>query len=325
MSLNHRHAYNMEIRNWIFGAIAKSHRLAQGQLIRRPCPVCGSERLRPFVHNGALSYDRCDECALVFLNPTLPDDAVNEGFEGGDPLLQDYFDIASRYKGGIPSRPDPASHDKLKDIHAAKPAGRLLDVGCSVGDFLHLAKHFYEVEGLEINPVTAKIAGQSFTVHKDYLDRLALPPVYDVVTLHQILYGVPDPLSLLRDIRSVLKDDGILYVNTPNADSYATRQYGGRCCHFYGYTSLNVFSPKAIHALAERAGLRVLSLRTEWLDIYTPDLMEFHDQSDSFIHKRNCHRTGYEEQLAAEDKLHRQHYPDLGEGGNYLVALLGKA
>lgn len=325
MSLNHRHAYNMEIRGWLLDVIAKSHRLAQGTLQQRPCPVCGSDKLVSFVHNGALGYDRCSDCALVFQNPTLPADAINEGFAGGDPLLRAYFDIAARYKGDTPSRPNPETHGKLKDIHAVRPNGKLLDVGCSVGDFLHLAKHFYDVEGVEINPVTAEIAASSFIVHRDYLDRLALPPTYDIVTLHQILYGIPDPLGLLKDIHAVLKDDGILYINTPNAESYATRQYGGQCCHFYGYTSLNVFSPAAIHAVAERAGFQVLSLRTEWLDIYTPDLLEFYDHPDSFIHKRNCHRPEYEEKVTAEDDLHRRLPPDLGMGGNYLVAVLGKA
>lgn len=325
MALNHQHAYNLEIRDWVLEVIAKAERLAKMRLERRACPVCDGPRLSAFVHNGAFAYDRCDTCGLVFQNPTLPADAVNDGFQGGDPLLMSYFEIVSRYKTGHPAKPDPASHGKLRDIYGLRPSGRLLDIGCSVGDFLHLAKHFYEVEGLEINPVTAAIAAQSFPVHRDFLDRLNLGPVYDVVTLHQILYGVPRPLDLVRQIRDVLKPDGLLYINTPNADSYATRQFRGRCCHFYGYTSLNVFSPRAIRSLAEQAGLRVRSLRTEWLDLYMPDLLEYHDSPRTFVHKRNCHRPDYEAQIAAEDELHARFHPDLGEGGNYLVAILEKA
>lgn len=264
------------------------------------------------------------KCSLVFQNPMLPTDAAKEGVEGGDPLLNSYFEIMRRYKTEIPERPDPFKHNKLKDIYGIKKSGRLLDVGCSVGDFMHLAKHFYQVEGVEINPLTAHIARQHFTVHEDYLDKLALGPVFDIVTLNQILYGVADPLSLMKDVAAVLKPGGIVYLNTPNADSYASQHFRGSCCHYYGYTTLNVFNIESLEFVAENAGLRLLSARTEWLDIYTPDIIEFYESPTTFVHKRNCHRPSYEEQIIAEDQLHAEFNPELKGGGNYIVAILAK-
>jgi len=249
---------------------------------------------------------------------------VDEGFEGGDPLLESYFQIMMRYKTTPPPCPDPTQHNKLKDIYAIKQSGNLLDVGCSVGDFLHLAKYFYDVEGVEINPKTSEIAKLDFKVHTDYLDKLDLQPIYDIVTLNQILYGVPDPLSLVKDIRRILKDDGILYINTPNSDSYASQTFRGKCCHYYGYTSLNVFNVDSLKVLAEMAGMRIIHLRTEWLDIYTPDLIEYYQTPETFIHKRNCHRPNYEEQIIAEDELHSRFPQDLRNGGNYIIAVLAK-
>ena len=105
---------------------------------------------------------------------------------------------------------------------------------------MHKAKHFYEVEGLEVNPHTAAIAEQHFKVHKHFLGELDLKPEYDIVTLHQILYGIPDPVGLLCDIHGVLKEDGLLYINTPNANSYSMALYRGKANHLYGYTTLNV-------------------------------------------------------------------------------------
>lgn len=325
MSLNHQKIYNMEIREWVLQVIDKSHRLAHGELVKRPCPLCGSTDLSEHVHNGAFRYDRCHKCSLVFQNPMVSSTMVDEGFEGGDPLLESYFQIMMRYKTTPPTRPDPMRHNKIKDIYAIKPSGTLLDVGCSVGDFLHLAKHFYAVEGLEINPKTSEIAKLYFSVHEDYLSKLNLDPAYDIVTLNQILYGVTDPLSLVTDIRRILKDDGILYINTPNSDSYASKTFRGKCSHYYGYTSLNIFNVDSLKVLAEMAGMRIIHLRTEWLDIYTPDLIEFHQAPETFIHKRNCHRPNYEEQIVAEDELHNRFPQDLRDGGNYIVAILEKS
>lgn len=324
MSLNHVMEYNREIREWLLKIFALAASIPRDKLVRRSCPVCGSAASKFFANNDHLDYVQCDQCALIYMNPAPSSGMVDKGFQGEDELLMEYFSIISKYKTGIPEKAEPLADNKLRDIYALKPSGKLLDVGCSVGDFLHKAKHFYEVEGVEVNPHTAAIAEQHFKVHKRFLGELELKPEYDIVTLHQILYGVPDPVELLKDIHSVMKPDGILYINTPNSDSYATRLYGGKCCHFYGYTTLNVFNPASLAELAIRTGFKVIQLRTEWLDIYTTDLLEYFDHPDQFMHKRNCHLPDYESKIAEEDRLHRHIHHDLGMGGNYMVAILAR-
>ena len=325
MSLNHVREYNREIREWLFKVFAFAASIPKDRLDMRACPVCACPDHVFHANNDHLDYVRCKKCTLIYMNPAPSAAAVDKGFEGEDALLMKYFAIIRKYRSAPPPMPDPASDNKLRDIYAVKPSGRLLDVGCSTGEFLHKAKHFYAVEGVEVNPHTAPVAEEHFTVHKRFLHELRLPPVYDVVTLHQILYGVPDPVGLLRDIHAVLKDDGILYINSPNADSYAMSVFGGKANHLYGYTTLNVFNRQSLAALARQAGFEIQTFRTEWLDVYVTDLAEFYDHPDRFIHKRNCHLPDYEEKIRQEDKLHQALDPDLGLRGNYLVAVLRKA
>ena len=274
--------------------------------------------------NNYLDYVRCQKCTLIYMNPAPSADMVDSGFQGEDQLLRDYFTIINKYKTAIPPKPNPHTDNKLRDIYAMKPSGRLLDVGCSVGDFLHKAKYFYDVEGLEINPNTAAIAEQHFKVHKQFIGKLNLSPVYDIVTLHQILYGVPYPLNLLQDIYGILKNDGLLYINSPNSDSYAMELYRGKANHLYGYTTMNVFNRRSLAELANRAGFEILSFRTEWTDIYLTDLMEYYDHPDLFIHKRNCHIADYEDKIRREEILQSELNLELKDRGNYLVAILGK-
>ncbi|MBU4230849.1 MAG: class I SAM-dependent methyltransferase [Proteobacteria bacterium] len=324
MSLNYLKEYNREIREWLLKVFALAASIPKDKLVRRICPVCGAAENMFLANNDHLDYVQCNQCALVYMNPAPPPDMVDRGFQGEDELLMEYFSIISKYKTAIPGKTDPLADNKLKDIYPLKPSGKLLDVGCSVGDFLHKAKYFYEVEGVEVNPHTSAIAEQHFKVYKRFLGELGLESEYDIVTLHQILYGVPDPVGLLRDIHGVLKDDGLLYINTPNANSYAMAFYRGKANHLYGYTTLNVFNEQSLAALAERAGFQILSFRTEWLDIYLTDLAEFYDHPDRFIHKRNCHLPGYEEKICQEDALHQSLNQDLGGRGNYIVAVLKK-
>lgn len=316
--------YNREVREWDIKVAVLTASIARDKLVNRNCPVCGSFENSFFANNDYLDYVQCGQCSLVYMNPAPVPGMVNVGFQGEDELLMDYFAIMSKYKTDIPPKTDPLTDNKLRDIYAFKPFGKLLDVGCSVGDFMHKAKHFYEVEGVEVNPNTSAIAAQHFKVHRQFLHKLGLDQQYDIVTLHQILYGVPDPVGLFRDIHKVLKQDGILYINTPNSDSYAMRLYQGKCNHLFGYTSVNVFNRKALEKLAACSGFKVSFFRTEWLDIYYMDTMSFLSNDAGFIHKRNCHLPDYEERVALEDKLQSSLGMDLGEHGNYLVAVLTK-
>jgi len=324
MSVNYIHDYNREIRAWLLRVFEYAAALPKHKLTRRVCPVCGSSESTFFANNGYLDYERCSACTLVFMNPAIPPDTVKKGFAGDDGLVMDYFRIMEKFKSGLPEKPDPATDRKLCDIHRVKSSGRLLDVGCSIGDFLHRAKFFYDVEGVEVNPHTAAIAERHFKVHKQVLSSLNLGKDYDIVTLHQILYGIPDPVGLLRDIHRILRDDGILYINTPNSDSYAVKLFQGKANHLYGYTTQNVLNHLSLCKLAELTGFRLRSFRTEWLDIYFTDLVEFYGHPERFIHKKNTHIEGYEEKLRREDELHASLNLDLDYHGNYMVAVLDK-
>ncbi len=327
MSLNHNEMYNREVREWIEANIRHTQFLSSQKLLNRDCPVCNSTKHTFFANNGFLNYSKCENCSLVFMNPTVDETSVKEGFSGGDELLMKYFEIMKKYKKFdtvLDSKPNPQTDNKLKDIYYFKQNGKLLDIGCSVGDFLHKSKYFYDVEGIEVNPNTSAYAKKYFKVHTDYLNNLDLKKEYDIVSMHQILYGVPDPVSLLKDIHKILKDDGILYINTPNSNSYAMQLFQGKTNHLYGYTTQNVFNLESLKKSAELSGFKVSFSRTEWLDIYTNDIIEFYNDPEKFIHKRNTHLENYTQSIKYEDEIQKSIDADLKDGGNYLIAILEK-
>jgi SAM-dependent methyltransferase len=259
------------------------------------------------------------------MNPSPEPSLINRGFQGDDEILTEYAQIKLKYREEISDKPDPLLDNKLRDIYSEKKEGHLLDIGCSFGDFLRKASYFYEVAGVEVNPLTADIASQEFVVFRDYLQNLNLKQEYDIATLHQILFGVPDPSKLFTEIHKVLKKDGILYVNTPNSDSYVMACYHGKSNHLYGYATQNVFNHKSLAALAEKTGFKIRSFRTEWLDIYITDLLVCFDTPEEFIHKRNSNIPNYEDLIQREEDFQKNLGIDLGNRGNYLVAVLEKA
>lgn len=321
-SLNHNKEYNANIRKWLEKVFRRAKYLSSQTLLERNCPVCGSGNYSFYANNDYFDYARCNNCLLLFQNPTIDVTKVASWYKGEDDVIAEYFNVMAKYKTQIPDKPDPLRDNKLVDIYKVKKTGRLLDIGCSVGDFLHKAKYFYNVEGCEVNPVTSEIAKQYFTIHQGLLHELDLKEPYDIITLHQILYGVSDPVGLLKDICKVLKQDGILYINTPNADSYAMDLFKGKTNHLYGYTTQNIFNYSSLEKLAKLSGLKIKTFRTEWMDIYISDILTFLGDPEIFIHKRNCQINNYEEIIKMEDELHEKLQLDLKNKGNYLVAIL---
>ena len=98
--------------------------------------------------------------------------------------------------------------------------------------------------------------------------------------------------------------------------------FAGKSNHVYGYTNLNVFNRSSLECAAKHAGLEIIFFRTEWLDVYYADLMALVEDPAGFIHKRNTHRNGYEEMIRAEDAFQASLGLDIGDRGNYLVAIL---
>ncbi|MDE2320568.1 MAG: class I SAM-dependent methyltransferase, partial [candidate division NC10 bacterium] len=98
---------------------------------------------------------------------------------------------------------------------------RLLDVGCGVGTLLDLVgAKFQAVHGCDLSETALREARQRgvLSVCAD-LNRGLLPyqdRSFECVTCLEVIEHVFDPLSLLRELHRVLKDDGQLVLTTPN-------------------------------------------------------------------------------------------------------------
>jgi SAM-dependent methyltransferase len=104
--------------------------------------------------------------------------------------------------------------------HAGLP-GRLLDVGCGCGFFLKSAQDAgWEVLGVDLNTKAISYATSHLQVNAlpgDLRDAHFPDGSFDLVTLWNVLDHAPDPIDLLREVHRVLKDDGRVFIRTPNA------------------------------------------------------------------------------------------------------------
>src|SRR5258708_6160605 len=102
-------------------------------------------------------------------------------------------------------------------IRKFRAFGRLLDVGCAYGFFLHEAKRFFDVSGIELAEDAAEHCRRSglnvFTGQADetLLGRLGTT---DVIVLHDVIEHLPSPRDTIALLVNHLDPGGIIVITT---------------------------------------------------------------------------------------------------------------
>lgn len=100
-------------------------------------------------------------------------------------------------------------------------SGRVLDVGCGVGDLLAFHKHAI---GVDINPFNVDFCAlRGLNAQLMDIDKLPLPNCScDTAILDNVLEHIDDPLPILAEVKRVLRADGCLVVGVPGLKGYAS-------------------------------------------------------------------------------------------------------
>jgi len=231
------------------------------------CPLCGAREGRRVGVRGNHEYPgadrnaephlvtnalRCSRCDLFYVE-SLSDESAK--------LEQAYYADADLYPG-MGAAASAAALARLRLIEKCVPRGTLLDVGAGKGEFVNAASAAgWEATGLEPSAGLARhAAGSGARVRQGYADATDPAPAggFDVITLIHVLEHVQNPIDLLRSVRSLLKPDGMIFVEVPNCDSYFLRFVEA----YYRARHLN-WSPRLspFHAPFHRMGYTPRSLR----------------------------------------------------------------
>jgi SAM-dependent methyltransferase len=141
--------------------------------------------------------------------------------------------------------------------------GRVLDVGCGIGDLLRFRP---DTAGVDINPKTVEWCRQQG------LDARLMPadslPFHDAefegVVLDNVLEHIVEPMPLLGEIRRVLRSGGVLLAGVPGRRGYALD------------ADHKVFYDEAdLHRTLKAAGFRPMEvmhmpMKSAWLDARMP-------------------------------------------------------
>ena len=109
----------------------------------------------------------------------------------------------------IAAEDDKRRFDQFKNIIRGKD---LLDFGCGIGGFIkHANKISNLAHGIELEKRLVSYFEDNHLIVHQYLSELN-ENKYDVITLFHVLEHIPDPRSLLEELRSRLNTGGEIII-----------------------------------------------------------------------------------------------------------------
>jgi 2-polyprenyl-3-methyl-5-hydroxy-6-metoxy-1,4-benzoquinol methylase len=229
------------------------------------CPLCSGDQARVIFTKQGFTIVKCSTCNLVYVaNPPT------------DSEIRDMYSFSSGYhielaqEGAVArAKFSAAAQRYIRLIEKHRQGGRILDVGCSFGAFLEVAREGgWETYGVEISDDTASLArARGLNVVTGTLADGPLPTSsVDVVTLWDVLEHVRDPVGSLRLANAILGPGGIIGLSTPNVDgvfprlSLLSARVAGVWPHPEPPFHLVQFSKKTIKRSLQRAGFEILEI-----------------------------------------------------------------
>ena len=241
------------------------------------CPWCGNatEKIVLEVKDHFLSKEdftimECSHCGLRFTSPRPAPEVIGKYYQSDA-----YYSHQENKKGFVPRIYEfvKSFNIKHKSFLATEglPVGKLLDIGCGVGDFLaHVQKQGWDVQGVEPSDEAKRIA----------TSRLGFPPKdpsayasfsdhsFDVITMWHVLEHVDDLHFQTSEIIRLLKPGGRLIIALPNFQSFDCQYYNDKWAAWDVPRHLNHFSPDMLRGMFAALGFQIIDTQKLIWDAY---------------------------------------------------------
>jgi SAM-dependent methyltransferase len=223
------------------------------------CPICSSTSSNPFCLKNGYTYMTCKHCLAIYVWPLDVD--INLVY------TPEYFSGGSHGFGYVNYDEDKQAMrgtfiKYLEQIERWSSKSRdLLDVGAATGFFMQIARrHGWGVAGVELSSDAADIGRKRGLdiVTGDIFSEKLNGRIFDVVTMWDVIEHLKDPIAVMRRVKTLLRPDGVLAINTPDSGSLWARLLRKRWQALIPPEHLILFNATSLSALLARSGFRLV-------------------------------------------------------------------
>ncbi len=243
------------------------------------CLVCNSAELKNVlsakdytVSGETFVVVECNSCSLRFTQD-VPDVASISPYYKSE----NYISHTNTSKGLInrlyQSVRKRTLKQKRKLIEKATgiTKGNLLDVGSGTGAFANEMKMAgWQVTGLEPDNDARTVGKQLYNIELADINQFYKLPVssYDAITMWHVLEHVHDLQGYIAQLKSLLKENGKLFIAVPNYTSKDAAVYNEHWAAYDVPRHLYHFSPRSMKVLVEKHGLKIVQYNPMWYDSF---------------------------------------------------------
>jgi SAM-dependent methyltransferase len=227
----------------------------------------GRQRLSP----DTFGVYECEECKVVFI-----DLAVTPGYYEKF-YAKNYYE--KKLSGGIASKLVQLL-ERLSDVSrlglirkSGITTGKILEIGCGEGRFIHRVPHCFEKYAIEINELCyaqvkehyPDITVSNAKLDDDFIRRYGC---FDVVVMWHVFEHVEAPRDFVEKLSRLMKKNGIIIFDIPNRNSLGFRWTGKNWFHLDAPRHLFCYGHASIKALFERSGFTVTRCASNPFDYF---------------------------------------------------------
>ena len=223
------------------------------------CPWGGdSSEYFSFIYKDFMGCDivKCKKCGIVFAKRRLNKSGLSKYWE-------DYLSRVHKHDDDMNIKRKKMYQIDFNFINNYCSHGKVLDVGCSNGDFMTFFENKgYDTYGIEFGTEAAELAMINHKVKCGILPDMKIDEKFDLIVFRGVLQYFPDVKRYLSKALDLLSDKGFIFITAqPNMDSYCFKLFKGKFslpvtgADFIGYTETiftNYFIEHGLKKVAEK-------------------------------------------------------------------------
>jgi SAM-dependent methyltransferase len=226
------------------------------------CPSCNqASSNKKLYHKNGIPITQCLNCGL---GKACPNDFSPEAYYDASYFNGSKPDGYSDYLGARYVLQDSFQKELALLKKLCAKGGNLLELGCAYGYFLEVARHHYNVSGLEIcEEAVADCQARGLTgvrhgaISSETLSSL---PMADIIVLLDVIEHLPDPRAALEAAVSKLQPNGLLLITTGDFSSLCAKVMGRHWRLMTPPQHLWFFTPRSLKQMGDCLGLDFIYL-----------------------------------------------------------------
>ncbi len=224
----------------------------------KACLICGNSKLTQVYPKKYPDLVKCSKCYFVFFKskPT--------NYE-----LQKHYERYSRDEK-ISKITIKRYNELLNQFETYRSNNNILEVGCGNGHFLKEAKiRNWNTFGTEFTENAVEICRKKgLFIHQGELDVVNYKTEsFDCIIFIEVIEHINNPIEEVLKFSKLLRTGGVLYITTPNFNSFASRFLKEKWTCVEYPEHLTYYTPKTLDQLLTKSGFMKKELQTTGFNI----------------------------------------------------------